>query len=474
MLNPLLSNNQDDKKKKDDQGYVLGKRHTGRIEPIHKNIRLGSDKPKPIPAPQPTPMPTAVVSAPVEPLHPQAEAKKSDNPAVELIRHKLDALYAKEPSAKEEIKEPNQPEAPVHRSKHQQVMYNLSTSGKSLAEIQTAWHQYYVDLPDAEKHEVWQEFYAESSRRPSPYAQFVEKRAEQTPAVSEAKPETTGDDNTVAKVGTFEAMPPVLPHREKRTRAAIKRQLLDRVSAEAQEKAKRHLKSLLFGISTGVIVLAIFLFSFFNEVIIAPFIQPSRKADATPIILNTDGVSPTDQNLVIIPKINVQIPLDFSVNTTDETAIENSLENGVVHYPTTAQPGQKGNTAFFGHSSNNIFNSGKYKFAFVLLHDLVPGDIFYITYNGKVYSYRVYQKQIVDPSNVSVLNNVADKAATATLITCDPPGTSLRRLVVWGEQVSPDPSGNAAATTPTATNTPVALPSNGPTLWGRFIHWLFH
>ncbi len=111
--------------------------------------------------------------------------------------------------------------------------------------------------------------------------------------------------------------------------------------------------------------------------------------------------------------------------------------------------------------------------AFVLLHTLVPGDIFYITYNGKVYSYQVYQKQIVSPSDVGVLGNVPDKAATATLITCDPPGTSINRLVVWGEQISPDPAGNVAATTAVVTTQPVALPDNGPTLWSRFIHWLF-
>jgi LPXTG-site transpeptidase (sortase) family protein len=469
MTNPLFSNDHDEKK--DDQGYVLGKRHTGRIEPIHKDLRLGSDQSaRHITVPVAALEPSIPV---VEPLHPDPNTSKSDNPAVDLIRRKLDNLYQDEPSAKEEIKEVEQEQPAHHRTKHQQFMYDLSTSGKSLAEIQTAWHQYYVDLPDTEKHEVWQEFYADSARRPSPYTQFVEKHAETNVESEASKKGEKPAENDTPKVGVFEAMPPVLPHREKRNRSAIKRQLLDKVSAETQEKAKRHFKSLLFGISTGVIVLVVFLFSFFNEVVIAPFIQPSRKADATPIILNTDGVAPTDQNLVIIPKINVQIPLDFSVNTTDETAIENSLENGVVHYPTTVQPGQKGNTAFFGHSSNNIFNSGKYKFAFVLLHDLVPGDIFYITYNGKVFSYRVYQKEIVDPTNVSVLNNVADKAATATLITCDPPGTSLRRLVVWGEQVSPDPSGNAAASAPTATNTPVALPSNGPTLWSRFIHWVF-
>jgi hypothetical protein len=58
-------------------------------------------------------------------------------PAVELIRRKIDALYADEPDAKEELAE-----ASHHpRSKHQQFMHELSTAGKSLAEIQTAWHE---------------------------------------------------------------------------------------------------------------------------------------------------------------------------------------------------------------------------------------------------------------------------------------------------------------------------------------------
>jgi len=142
-----------------------------------------------------------------------------------------------------------------------------------------------------------------------------------------------------------------------------------------------------------------------------------------------------------------------------------------VHYPSTVKPGEQGNAAIFGHSSNNIFNPGKYKFAFVLLHQLVPGDLFYLTYGGKVYTYKVYAKQVVKPSQVEVLNTVADKTATATLITCDPPGTSLNRLVVWGEQVSPDPSG-ATAPAATATTTPAKINGNGPSLWTRFTNWV--
>jgi LPXTG-site transpeptidase (sortase) family protein len=216
-----------------------------------------------------------------------------------------------------------------------------------------------------------------------------------------------------------------------------------------------------------LLVLIIFLFGFFNEVIIAPFIQPSRHAAATPLIVS-NTVSATATPEVIIPKINVEIPVDYSQTTTDESQIENALENGVVHYPTTVLPGQNGNTAFFGHSSNNIFNKGKYKFAFVLLHELGNGDTFYLTYNSKVYAYKVISKTIVEPNNVGVLGPVPGQTATATLITCDPPGTSLHRLIVVGQQISPDPAGNSEASNSTTSSTATTnLPGNGPTLLGR-------
>jgi LPXTG-site transpeptidase (sortase) family protein len=173
---------------------------------------------------------------------------------------------------------------------------------------------------------------------------------------------------------------------------------------------------------------------------------------------------------VIIPKINVQIPVDYSVSTTDEATIENNLEAGVVHYPTTALPGQNGNAAFFGHSSNNIFNPGKYKFAFVLLHTLVNGDTFYLTYNHTVYIYKVISTSVVSPNDIAVLGPVSGQTATATLITCDPPGTSINRLVVVGQQISPNPNTNTSAVATTvASTTPTSLPGNGPSLWARFV-----
>lgn len=400
--------------------------------------------------------------------------------AADVIRAKLQRLYAEEPDAGTEAREAAVQPEPA-RSKHQQFMYELSNSGKDLATIQTEWHNYYLNLPDHEKHEVWQEFYSSQSSvvgtsavsgqpphagvvvsSPDPQ-QFAEHKHE---AVAATRKRTKQ-----AKNGEAAAKSTKKP-RDTRTLPQVQEAIRDKVTAGGKLKAKHHLQAILFGLGVASLLVFIVLFGFFNEVFIAPFIQPSRTAAATPIIVSNSTVAASPNPEIIIPKINVQIPVDYSQTTTDEAQIENALESGIVHYPTTARPGEKGNAAFFGHSSNNIFNKGKYKFAFVLLHTLVEGDTFYLNYNSKVYVYKVISKTVVDPSNVGVLDPIPGETATATLITCDPPGTSLKRLIVVGRQISPDPSGNTAAAAPTTATTAATtteLPGNGPTLFGKLM-----
>jgi LPXTG-site transpeptidase (sortase) family protein len=425
----------------------------------------------------------------LDPLPPEGQTKGAQA-ATDLIRSKIDALYHDGPAAKQELREATTSAPP--RSKHQQYMYSLSTSGKSLAEIQTAWHAYYAGLSDHDKRAVWQEFYASTGGQHTAMARYATPHTA-GPSSTVIRPDTGAHRHpagrTIAQPNQPAVLPsshhgvvvvaqhepePAHPNRDGRSFATVKKHVLKTVRNRhaAEIKAKQHLQSLAFGLGIGALVLVVTLFGLFNEVAIAPFIHPNSRAQATPIILSTDGVAPTDKPEVIIPKINVELPYILGSSVV-EADIEQQLEDGIAHYPTTAQPGQLGNAAFFGHSSNNIFNKGRYKFAFVLLHELQPGDIFYLTNGGKVYTYKVFQKKVVEPTETWVLNPVQGKAATATLITCDPPGTSLHRLVVWGEQVNPDPLGNTAApaqATP-ASSQAKELPSNSPTLWSRFYHW---
>src|SRR5206468_715109 len=92
-------------------------------------------------------------------------------------------------------------------------------------------------------------------------------------------------------------------------------------------------------------------------------------------------------------------------------------------------PGQVGNTVFSGHSSNDLFEAGDYKFIFAQLDKLQNGDTIYVNYNSVRYTYTVMKEQVVKPDNVQALYGYTDKPYL-TLITCTPLGTSQNRLLV--------------------------------------------
>jgi LPXTG-site transpeptidase (sortase) family protein len=164
------------------------------------------------------------------------------------------------------------------------------------------------------------------------------------------------------------------------------------------------------------------------------------------------------ENTISIPKINVQAPVLYEPSTTEAT-IQKALESGVVHYGNTAVPGQNGNVAIFGHSSNDWWEPGNYKFVFVLLDKLTVGDQLTIDYQSRRYTYEVTGSKVVEPTDISVLNQTA--TPTLSIITCTPPGTSLKRLVITAKQISPAPGtpgvAAAAAQAPAA-----ALPDGAP------------
>ncbi len=383
----------------------------------------------------------------IDPLSKQEESNQK-NAAVELIRGKLSDLYAEEPDAQEESAKTE--DNTSLRSKHQQFMHKLNHSGKSLAEIQTAWHKYYTELPNHEKHEVWQEFYQQHDHA---------KVTTSTGTVSPAKPSTPSQAS------------------DQRSVSDIKKQLVNTVKARERRKLtkREHAKSLLFGLAAGSFTVILLMFSFFNERFIAPFITPSKSVSNSSIIIDPSSTGAGSEPKIIIPKINVELPVIYDQESRAEADIQKALERGVVHYSTTSNPGEKGNGAIFGHSSNNILNKGKYKFAFVLLHRLEVGDTFIVQKDGKRYVYKVFNKKVVPPSQVSVLHDTHGKTATFSLITCDPPGTSTNRLVVTGEQITPSPSSNKASTAKpeSADEQLTELPSNSPSLWSRITNWLF-
>ena len=126
-----------------------------------------------------------------------------------------------------------------------------------------------------------------------------------------------------------------------------------------------------------------------------------------------------------IPKLGIK-EATVIIGSTD-------LKSSLIQYPQTALPGQLGNTVIFGHSVlPQLFNPKSYVSIFATLHTLKIGDEIIISYDGSVYKYVVSEMFEVKPDDFSVLEQrYNDK--TLSIITCSPPGTYLRRLVVRAE-----------------------------------------
>ncbi|HBG81554.1 TPA: hypothetical protein DDW69_01800 [candidate division CPR2 bacterium] len=162
--------------------------------------------------------------------------------------------------------------------------------------------------------------------------------------------------------------------------------------------------------------------------------QPEVTPIPTPAPIKQKS-APTAESRLIVPKITVDVPIVF-VSSRAEKDIQEGLRSGVVHYAGTAMPGEIGNTFITGHSSNYWWEKGSYNYVFSLLDKLAVGDTATVYYNGLVYEYIVGDKVVVNPTDVSVLQPTS--TPTLSLMTCTPPGTDWRRLVIRLKQSYPE------------------------------------
>lgn len=126
--------------------------------------------------------------------------------------------------------------------------------------------------------------------------------------------------------------------------------------------------------------------------------------------------------LLSIPKLKISNAV-VTVGSMD-------LKKSLVQYPQTALPGQLGNTVIFGHSVlPQFFNPKSYLTIFSTLYKLEQGDEILIDYDNVQYEYIVDEMFEVKPTDLSVLEQRFDQK-NLTLITCSPPGTYLRRLII--------------------------------------------
>ncbi|MEK7458254.1 MAG: sortase [Patescibacteria group bacterium] len=115
-----------------------------------------------------------------------------------------------------------------------------------------------------------------------------------------------------------------------------------------------------------------------------------------------------------------------------------SLEKNLIQYPGTANPGELGSPIIFGHSVSPLFynpsitNPRRYTSLFTKIMNLKKDDKIIVEYDGITYTYRVTNKIEVKPDDTYILEQRYD-ARELKLVTCTPPGTLLRRGIVFAQ-----------------------------------------
>lgn len=248
----------------------------------------------------------------------------------------------------------------------------------------------------------------------------------------------------------------------------LRQKLLGKVQDSAKKlRGSRHFIPIIASLS----VVLIFVFLQYNRVFIATvnaYVSPGTISPQNIVIDPTGDSLVSAEPRLIIPKINVDVPVIYNVGNDYDSQMA-AMANGIAHFAipgASSHPGQIGNTTLSGHSSNDLFDSGDYKFIFAQLEKMTIGDTIYANYEGKRYTYIVTKTEVVKPTEVNKLVYPTTKPVL-TLITCTPLGTSRNRLLVSAEQVSPDPAVAAQGPADNDSTAGASIPGNSPTFFER-------
>ena len=152
------------------------------------------------------------------------------------------------------------------------------------------------------------------------------------------------------------------------------------------------------------------------------------------LIVKMDASEAWNNNLdpyfsIDIPKIDAKANIIPNIDPGNPDEYQEALKKGVAHARGTSFPNQNGTTYLFSHSTNSPLNFSEYNAVFYLLRKLEKHDKIYVYFLNKKYVYEVTDVILTEATDTSWLeNNSSDERLV--LQTCDPPGTSLRRLIV--------------------------------------------
>ncbi len=148
------------------------------------------------------------------------------------------------------------------------------------------------------------------------------------------------------------------------------------------------------------------------------------------------SIEPVNKDFsIVIEKIGVNAPIVKDVIVTNEDTYFKSLKQGVAHASTSQYPSEEpGNVYLFAHSSVNFWELGRYAKVFNLLRKLELGDRVHVFYDDQTFVYEVVNNEVHKGWNTYPLTRKVIEPIL-TLQTCDPPGTTINRLVVTAKLI---------------------------------------
>lgn len=145
-------------------------------------------------------------------------------------------------------------------------------------------------------------------------------------------------------------------------------------------------------------------------------------------IPNLSEIPVNNEFFLEIPKINLTSVIIPNVDASNEDQYLEKLKVGVAHAKGSYLPGDNGPIVLFSHSTDTLAHIVWYNARFYGLKDLQIGDKATIHFKGKIYTYTVIEKKIIEPQDMDTIRNYGSKLI---MTTCWPPGTDWQRLAVF-------------------------------------------
>jgi len=137
---------------------------------------------------------------------------------------------------------------------------------------------------------------------------------------------------------------------------------------------------------------------------------------------------------IYIPKIDAKSRIIPNVNPGIEKEYQDALSEGIAHARGTYFPGQDKRIFVFAHSTDSPLNFARYNAVFYLLGKLEVGDRITIFFADEKFEYLVTELKTVAADDTTFLANTGTEEELI-LQTCDPPGTTWKRLLVIAKPV---------------------------------------